>query len=562
MRFATTAAAVAALAALLIPSTARAAPAATAPGKAAAVPGDLDPAFGTGGKVTTDFGGDDAAEGVALQVDGKTVTAGYSSAGGDFVLARYNTDGSLDASFGSGGKVTTDFSGGYGEALAVTVQADDKIVAAGWIVGSAASGPEDFALARYNPDGSLDASFGSGGELITDFGGTDAAQGVTVQPDGKIVAVGFSTASGPDDFALARYNPDGSLDTSFGTGGKVTTDFGVTDEIEGVALQADGKIVAAGWSGGPGGYDFALARYGTDGSLDASFGTGGKVTTDFGGTYDQAFGVALQNDGKIVAAGLSGGDFALARYDSGGSLDASFGTGGTVTTDFGADDQAEGVSVQTDGKIVAAGWSAASGSADFALARYDTDGTLDASFGTGGKVTTDFGGSDAAEGVALQTDGKIVAAGHSSGNFALARYLSVGKPQQPSLSITKNHTRDFVQGKRGTYTITISNQGTGPTDGSTVTVHDTLPQGLLPTHIHGPRWNCDLSTLTCTRNDFLAAGSSYPPITLIVDVPCTAPLQGIDTATVTGGGDNTIHTTTDPTTIKPDKNCAKKQQHH
>jgi uncharacterized delta-60 repeat protein len=229
--------------------------------------------------------------------------------------------------------------------------------------------------------GTLDISFGTGGRVTTNFidtagiNGGDQSRGMAVQIDGKIVAAGFSSLTGRGDFALARYNRDGTLDASFGIGGTVTTDFaGGVDTALSVAIQADGKIVAAGSATINGISDFALARYNRDGTLDASFGAGGTVTTDFAGGADNARSVAVQSDGKIVAAGravISGNsDFALARYTSNGTLDASFGTGGTVTTDFaGAGDQAFSVAVQKDGKIVAAGQAIVNG-LDFALARY------------------------------------------------------------------------------------------------------------------------------------------------------------------------------------------------
>jgi uncharacterized delta-60 repeat protein len=342
--------------------------------------GTLDISFGTGGKVTTNFNGTDAARAMAVQVDGKIVVAGLAAVfGTDFALARYNRDGTLDASFGTGGRVTTDFAGGVDTALSVAIQADGKIVAAGM---ATINGISDFALARYNRDGTLDASFGTGGTVTTDFAGDrDQANSVVIQPetDGKIVAAGSATINGISDFALARYNRDGTLDASFGAGGTVTTDFAGGGDIgRSVAVQSDGKIVAAGRAVISGNSDFALARYTSNGTLDAGFGTGGTVTTDFAGSVDQAFSVALQKNGNIVAAGQAlingNSDFALARYTSNGTLDASFGTGGTVTTDFaGSGDQAFSVAVQRDEKIVAAG-QAVNGSLaglDFALARYE-----------------------------------------------------------------------------------------------------------------------------------------------------------------------------------------------
>ncbi len=400
-----------------------------------AADGDLDPTFGTGGKLITDFGGrSDGAAAMAIQADGKIVVVGDSFAGAtsDFALARYNSNGTLDTTFGTAatGKVTTDF-GGVDQPRAVAIQPDGKIV-----VGGAAGAPNLFALARYNPDGSLDPSFGSGGKVTTSFaerGGQVGVNAVAIQPDGKIVAAGFAGTSGSDrDHALARYNPDGTLDPTFGTGGKVITSFNGFDEAAAMALQADGKIVTAGFSGpASGSFDFALARLNPDGSLDPTFGTGGKVIIDFGGPgEEQGRSVAVQPDGKIVVAGISivGGtfDFALARLNPDGSLDPTFGTGGKVTTDFGSSDGGSSVAIQPDGKIVVAGFSNVP--FDFALARYNPDGSLDPTFGTAGKVTTDFGGSsDAGGAVAIQADGKIVAAGYSNiggtFDFALSRYL-------------------------------------------------------------------------------------------------------------------------------------------
>jgi uncharacterized delta-60 repeat protein len=408
--------------------------------------GDLDLGFGTGGKVTTDFSGGDRATAVVLQSDGKIVLAGFDGSG-DFALARYNADGSLDTTFGSGGKVTTDFAGGNDSANAVALQSDGKIIVAGTTYTGV--GAADFALARYNADGSLDTRFGSGGKVTTDFSRrTDHAQAVAIQSDGKIVVAGQSYTvgkkgyNGDDEFALARYNADGSLDTGFGSRGKVLTSIGSgASDAFGVALQGDGKIVVAGRAiGSSQSMDIAVARYTAGGSLDTTFGSGGTVLTDFAGYGDQALGVALQGDGKIVAAGetnpgSSYDDFALVRYTTTGSLDTTFGSGGKVTTDFaGYYDRAYSVAIQSDGEIVAAG--RGGGAADFALARYTTSGSLDTGFGSGGKVTTDFAGSDdKAFGVAIQSDGKIVAAGYARSStgyddFALARYLrSATAPQ-------------------------------------------------------------------------------------------------------------------------------------
>ena len=227
---------------------------------------------------------------------------------------------------------------------------------------------------------------------------------------------------------------DGDLDTTFDTDGKVTTAIGTSDDNgTAVAIQSDGKIVAAGLSLNGTSYDFALARYNTNGTLDTTFDTDGKVVTPFGSSIDIAYSVAIQADGKIVAAGSynngTDNDFALARYNTNGSLDTTFDTDGKVVTSFGSGyDVAHSVAIQSDGKIVAAGGYDNGTDWDFALARYNTNGSLDTTFDTDGKVVTPFGsGDDEAYGVAIQSNGKIVVAGDgqvdAKHRFAVARYL-------------------------------------------------------------------------------------------------------------------------------------------
>jgi uncharacterized delta-60 repeat protein len=417
--------------------------------------GSLDTSFSGDGRQVTDFGSGDTATGVALQADGKIVAVGHAGGigggGGDFGLARYNPDGSLDTSFSGDGKQETNFGGfgGFDLGNGVAIQSDGKIVA----VGRAGGTGGDFGLARYNPDGSLDTSFSGDGKRWTDFGGSEEASGVAIQSDGKIVAVGRAEGTGDDDFALARYNPNGSLDTSFSGDGRQTTNFGFTDFANQVALQGDGQIVAVGFTGGNSGGDFALARYDTNGVLDPGFSGDGRQTTDFSPDafdHDEATGVALQTDGKIVAVGPVGGnDFALARYDTGGALDPSFSGDGKQTTDFAGPDRANGVAIQPDAKIVAVGNAGGPGvrpGGDFALARYNPDGSLDLSFSGDGKQTTDFPGFDQANGVAIQDDGKIVAVGTNdifSEDFALARYNPNGSLDL-SFSGDGKQTTDFA----------------------------------------------------------------------------------------------------------------------
>ncbi len=341
--------------------------------------------------------------------------------------------GSLDTSFDTDGKLTTAIGTDDDSARAIAIQSDGKIVAAGYSWNGT---DYDFALARYNTDGSLDTSFDTDGKVTTAFGtGDDSARAIAIQSDGKIVAAGYSWNGTDYDFALARYNTDGSLDASFDTDGKVTTAFGTMNDIAvAIAIQSDGKIVAAGssWNDANQYYDFALARYNTDGSLDTSFDTDGKLTTAFGSFNDEAYAIAIQSDGKIVAAGYSSNgandDFALARYNTDGSLDTSFDADGKLTTAIGASNaQAYAIAIQSDDKIVAAGYSSNGANLDFTLARYNTDGSLDTSFGADGKLTTAIGTSyDFTTAIAIQSDGKIVAAGYLSygapNDFALARY--------------------------------------------------------------------------------------------------------------------------------------------
>jgi uncharacterized delta-60 repeat protein len=412
-----------------------------APGAAGAAPGDLDPGFGEDGVVTTSFGGGSAtANAVDILPNGKIVAAGGTFplfGGNDFALARYLPDGSLDPVFDGDGKVTTDFSGSD-IAESVAIQPDGRIVAVGGDGG-------DFALARYRRDGGLDFTFDGDGKVTTDLGGTgpDRGEDVAIQPDGKIVVVGTREVDIVGDLALVRYHPDGGLDAGFGADGIVVTalsEFGGSDYA--VALQDDGRIVVAGSAiSHESSWDFAVVRYNADGALDTSFDTDGIVLLDLGnGALDGALDLAIQSDGKIVVAGLLGNaDFLLVRLNLDGSLDmrgldpyldAPFGTGGLVTTDFGGFDYATALAIASGGKLVAAGVTEATNVvSDLALARYNLDGSLDQTFGTGGKVATDLsdGWEDIAD-IALQGDGSIVAAGGATidgvRRFFVARYVA------------------------------------------------------------------------------------------------------------------------------------------
>jgi uncharacterized delta-60 repeat protein len=301
-------------------------------------------------------------------------------------------------------------------AYALAIQRDGKLVAAGY---EDDSDRFPFALVRYNANGTLDGSFGRGGKVRTLLGSNAVAYALAIQQDGKLVAAGVAYSSGNrSNFALVRYNANGTLDRSFGRGGKVMTSMGgVGWGASALAIQQDGKLVAAGSSG----HRFALVRYNANGTLDRSFGRGGKVMTSVG-AGGRASALAIQQDGKLVAAGHSTGGngfkagLALVRYNPNGTLDGSFGQGGKVTTPSWHSN-ASALAIQPDGKLVAAG------TRGFALVRFNPNGTLDRSFGRGGTVMSIGSGANDADALAIQQDGKLVAAGGGSrGTFALVRF--------------------------------------------------------------------------------------------------------------------------------------------
>jgi len=285
--------------------------------------GALDLSFNGTGKVITAIGsGNDAAYSVALQPDGMIVVAGRCSNGTDydFCLARYLASGALDLSFNSTGKVITTISSGNDVARGVALQPDGKIVVAGYCSNGITY---DFCLARYLASGTLDLNFNGLGTVIAPIGvGDDYAISLALQPDGKIIVAGVCSNGANSDFCLARYLANGAFDTSFNSNGKVITPIGSSDDYGySVALQPDGKIVVAGYCSNGANLDFCLARYLANGTLDTSFGSTGKVITAIGSNTDVANSAALQPDGKIVVAGYcsngSNDDFCLARYEGG-----------------------------------------------------------------------------------------------------------------------------------------------------------------------------------------------------------------------------------------------------
>jgi uncharacterized delta-60 repeat protein len=403
--------------------------------------GDLDPTFGGDGIVRTDLTRfDDYGFAMALQPDGKIVVAGPKGLGGPnarFAVVRYETDGSLDPSFGGGdGKVSIDFTPREDFANAVRIQADGTIV----VAGSAAyfGRNSKFALARLTPDGSLDPTFGGDGTVVTDLTASyDFANAMALQDNGKIVLVG-DVSAGPDNgkIGVLRYRSDGSLDPRFSGDGKAFIDPTSTfDDGLAVGVEPDGQIVVAGGAGFDGPNEkivlIGLTRHG---ALDPAVGGDGMVFTDVTPRGDTPYALAIQADGRIVVAGTAALDakdpkFVVVRYERDGSLDTTFnGDGIAVTNPSAHEDDAYSVAIAPDGKIVAAGVAANYRRAQRAcVIRYLVDGTRDTTFGGDGIVTTDISPQpDSAFGVGVQPDGSVVVSGSAGAGgdvaFAVLRY--------------------------------------------------------------------------------------------------------------------------------------------
>jgi uncharacterized delta-60 repeat protein len=411
-----------------------------------ALPGNTAPTFappvsGTGKAIVPVGAFGDQAYSMTLQPDGKIVLSGFSSNGTstDFSLIRLNANGSLDTTFNGTGKVIVPVGAGDDEAYSVTVQPDGKIVVSG--ASWDASNSSDFSLIRLNANGSLDTTFNGSGKTIVPVGAADdEANSLTVQPDGKIVVAGTSTdAAGNSDFSLIRLNANGSLDTTFNGTGKAIVPVGTAgDYAYSVAVQLDGKIVLGGTStDAAGNSDFSLVRLNTNGSLDTTFNGTGKAIVPVGTSWDNAFSLTIQPDGKIVLAGssLNGSDwdYSLIRLNTDGSLDTTFnGTGKAIVPVGTAGDYAYSVTLQLDGKIVLGGTSTyAAGNSDFSLIRLNANGSLDTTFNGSGKAILPVdAASDYGYNVTVQPDGKIIVSGYSdnggNNDFSLIRLNADG----------------------------------------------------------------------------------------------------------------------------------------
>lgn len=457
--------------------------------------GDLDPTFGTGGTVLAriaDTGGNFFNGGSVLQSDGKIVIAGAIDANGkqNCGAARFNSNGSLDTSFGTNGRFTfVPFQATNGcQSYAIALQSDGKILLGGQTGGVSSPandlGGSDAILIRLNANGTLDSGFGTNGFVVTFTGtpenrfgfgggrgfGAGFITSIQVQTDGKIVAVGYaqSTANSRNDMIVLRYNANGSRDASFAAGDQanVRFDTGITNIATTSALQSDGKIIIAGYiirNDTPAPLDSAMVRLNADGSLDTTFGAGGKVLIDLGnGSGDNINSLVILPSGKILAGGSVATNaqyFTLAQFNSNGSLDSAFGSGGKVITNiFGYGVGLSRILLQPDGKILAGG-----ANADWKVVRFNPDASLDTSFGSGGVSAFQVRNPSIysqCNNILLQPDGKIIATGNGQSNDVNGSQAGLARlSNNSSPSVQLSATTYNVSEGAGAATITVTRAG-------------------------------------------------------------------------------------------------------
>lgn len=388
--------------------------------------GVLDTSFNGTGIATTPIGAShDQGFSLAVQSDGKILLGGsyFTGANNDFAIARFHSNGSLDTTFNGTGFTTTPIGASNDDGRSLAIQSDGKILLGGYVQMA----NPDFAVARFHSNGSLDTTFNGTGYVTTSLAINDYGYSLAVQPDGKILIGGGSN----NDFAIVRYHSNGSLDTTFNGTGSVTTNIGAIEEAYSLVLQSDGKILLGGISFNGANFDLAVLRYHSNGSLDTTFNGTGTVTTPIGAGQDTGMSLAVQSDGKILLGGyavIANNDFIVTRYNTDGSLDTTFNGTGKVTTPIGSgSDLGSSLALQADGKIVLGGQYLNVLDDDFALIRYHSNGSLDTTFNATGIVRTPIGsGYDTANSLVIQPDGKILLGGNYDNgvnqDFVIARY--------------------------------------------------------------------------------------------------------------------------------------------
>jgi len=429
--------------------------------------GIIDQSFANNGYAITHFTeGNAVGNAIVLQPDGKIVVGGIVSYGiaADFIAVRYNSNGSLDNTFGTNGKVIVAIGNGFNDLFSVLLQADGKIV----LAGLTENATKDVALCRLNANGALDNSFGNGGKVVLDFDGADdKIIGANLQSDGKILVCGSMETGIGGDFLVIRFNNNGTVDHTFGVNGKFQFDTGSNvDQIDNLKLSADGKIIGVGSTADVNSgdvRDFAVIRLTDNGGLDNTFGVNGLVVTNVHDSLHTDFARVCQilPDGKIIVAGTTLAseyeDFAIVKYNTNGTIDQSFGVNGRVIADIDPEhhDWITSFILQPDGKIVVSGFSMGSSESSMIISRYNPNGSLDINFGNAGIVTINTTPVNYGFGLALQVDGKILSSGteltQTNSSVMVVRLfsgLTMGvldfNDNQSSLVAYPNPVSDFV----------------------------------------------------------------------------------------------------------------------
>lgn len=408
----------------------------------------LDTTFNSIGFAILDTGNSNTCSSSVLQPDGKLLLCGWTLESGkeaDVLIIRLMPDGSMDNSFGTEGFVRVDHAKHTEKANAIALQADGRIVITGSESNKNYPHDYDFATLRLNPDGSVDKSFGYEGWVITDLGTDDEfASVIAIQPNGKILSAGRIDVGGHSDFAMVRYLPDGSLDSLFGNAGIVQTtflnDWRTWDEAHAIALFPDGKILLGGYADAR--QLFGLAKYNPDGTIDSTFGEYGLVTMDWGNLKSGVITtIQITDDGGFLAGGQVSnmefpgkGNIAIVRYQSNGDLDPEFGLNGIAKISIGELSTIGDMKLMSDGSIIIAGTSNIRWETyfDWLLVRLSANGKLDTSFDSDGYVTLIMGiGINSVNQVLVQPDDKIILTGNTKGgykgspsNFAAVRFLT------------------------------------------------------------------------------------------------------------------------------------------